>query len=445
MDNVVIDASGVSKVYRIGMAREEYKTARDAIVDLAAAPFRRMRDLVKLSRFKDAAGEEGPGDSEDNIQAGGLLWALRDVSFQVSRGEVLGVIGRNGAGKSTLLKVLSRITPPTQGRITLKGRVGSLLEVGTGFHPELTGRENVFLNGAILGMSKGEIHAKYDDIVAFAEIERFMETPVKRYSSGMRVRLAFAVAANLEPEILLVDEVLAVGDMAFQKKCLGKMSDVTKGGRTVLFVSHNMSAIATLTERCLVLDKGRVAFLGSTDQAIQHYIEGQKKPGADGCVSVDEIACERRVTLDPKARFLELGLSATQTTEISVGGSLVLDTLLETTAPFEEMRFGYSIRDEFGGPVLSGFTPAFPLPNPGRHGRRVQIMGLVLGPGSYELCLSLNTGGLAENKYVYDIVFGFGRFGVAPFFPDGVPLGEWHRDWGRVVHTDSEVSQRQDV
>jgi lipopolysaccharide transport system ATP-binding protein len=205
---------------------------------------------------------------------------LKDVSFEVKRGEVVGIIGRNGAGKSTLLKILSRITEPTQGRVTLRGRVASLLEVGTGFHPELTGRENVFLNGAILGMSRAEIRKKFDEIVAFAEVEKFLDTPVKRYSSGMYVRLAFAVAAHLEPEILIVDEVLAVGDAEFQKKCLGKMKDVAGLGRTVLFVSHNMHAVSLLCSTALLLHHGRVVDLGSTSKVIGYYLAGQAKQQA---------------------------------------------------------------------------------------------------------------------------------------------------------------------
>jgi len=206
------------------------------------------------------------------------FWALQDVSFEVQEGEVIGVIGRNGAGKSTLLKILSRITDPSLGRVRLGGRVASLLEVGTGFHPELTGRENIFLNGAILGMSRAEIRKKLDEIIAFAEIERFLDTPVKRYSSGMYVRLAFAVAAHLEPEILVVDEVLAVGDADFQKKCLGKMSEVSRGGRTVLFVSHNMAAIRSLTSRGIVLSAGRLEFDGPSSSAIERYVQLCRRP-----------------------------------------------------------------------------------------------------------------------------------------------------------------------
>ncbi|MBM4043368.1 MAG: ABC transporter ATP-binding protein, partial [Planctomycetes bacterium] len=247
---------GLSKRYRIG-AREHYRTFREAIIDAAAAPFRR---LWRLGRPQD--------DPETTI------WALKDVSFDVQQGEVLGIIGRNGAGKSTLLKILSRITEPTEGRARIRGRVASLLEVGTGFHPELTGRENTFLNGAILGMSRAEIARKFDEIVAFAELDKFIDTPVKRYSSGMYVRLAFAVAAHLEPEILLVDEVLAVGDAGFQKKCLGKMGSVAREGRTVLFVSHNMAAVENLCQRGVVLNQGSIRYIGSRQDAIREYLQG---------------------------------------------------------------------------------------------------------------------------------------------------------------------------
>jgi lipopolysaccharide transport system ATP-binding protein len=233
--------------------RSKYRTLREALVETAAVSLRRLR-----------GGSATAGPPEE-------FWALRDVSFEVQPGEVVGIIGRNGAGKSTLLKILSQITKPTTGRVEINGRVGSLLEVGTGFHPELTGRENVYLNGSILGMSRKEINRKFDEIVAFAEVEKFLDLPVKRYSSGMYVRLAFAVAAHLEPEILIVDEVLAVGDMAFQKKCLGKMEDVARAGRTVLFVSHNMHAVTQLTSSVVILDRGSAAFQGSTAEGIAKY------------------------------------------------------------------------------------------------------------------------------------------------------------------------------
>lgn len=247
----IITVEGVSKRYTIGR-KESYGSLRDEVMDALSSPFRRI--------FGGA--ERSPDPS---------VWALKDVSFDVFEGDVLGIIGRNGAGKSTLLKILSRITEPTEGRIEMRGRIASLLEVGTGFHPELTGRENIFMNGALLGMSSREIKAKFDEIVAFSEIEKFLDTPVKRYSSGMYVRLAFAVAAHLEPEILIIDEVLAVGDTAFQKKCLGKMGEVAKGGRTVLFVSHNMTAVKSLCNKCIWMEQGTVKDNGETSRVIDSY------------------------------------------------------------------------------------------------------------------------------------------------------------------------------
>ncbi len=252
----IITVEHVAKRFQLGAAQAHYGSLRESLVEAARAPFRRLR-----------RGYGGGGNGDANT-----IWAVEDVSFEVNAGEIVGIIGRNGAGKSTLLKMLSRITEPTRGRISLYGRVGSLLEVGTGFHPELSGRENIFLNGAILGMSKLEIKSKFDEIVAFAEVERFIDTPVKRYSSGMYLRLAFAVAAHLEPEILLVDEVLAVGDARFQKKCLDKMQDVGRQGRTVLFVSHNMPAITRLCPRTILLDAGKVFRDGPSADVVSAYL-----------------------------------------------------------------------------------------------------------------------------------------------------------------------------
>lgn len=259
---MVIQVENLSKQYRIGNRQRCYKTLRESLTNAVIDPLRRLQRV-----FRDITGDHSSRSRLDTI------WALKDVSFEVKQGEVVGIIGRNGAGKTTLLKILSRITEPTEGYAEIHGRVGSLLEVGTGFHHELTGRENIYLNGAILGMKKAEIDRKFDEIVAFSEVERFIDTPLKRYSSGMQVRLAFAVAAYLEPEILLVDEVLAVGDAAFQKKCLGKIGDVTKQGRTVLFVSHNMAAVNTLCEKSLLLDKGELICEGKTQDVINSYLK----------------------------------------------------------------------------------------------------------------------------------------------------------------------------
>jgi lipopolysaccharide transport system ATP-binding protein len=272
----IITVENLGKRYFLShKKRESYVALRDVITETCRSFGRRICKPTANIKKPDPTREE--------------FWALEDISFQINRGDRIGIIGRNGAGKSTLLKIISRITEPTTGRVRIRGRVASLLEVGTGFHPELTGLENIFLNGAILGMSRAEIRQKFDEIVAFAEIDKFLDTPVKRYSSGMYVRLAFAVAANLEPEILLVDEVLAVGDAEFQKKCLGKMEDVTREGRTVLFVSHNMLAIKNLCSSCIVLNRGRIDHMGDPAAAIEHYL-------ADKSDIAGEIAWEERET-----------------------------------------------------------------------------------------------------------------------------------------------------
>jgi lipopolysaccharide transport system ATP-binding protein len=266
MSEIAIHVEGLSKLYRIG-ERQRYKALRDTLSNVLYAPFRAAASLRN--------GHNGHQSTASNRSSNNHFWALKDISFEIKKGEAFGIIGRNGAGKSTLLKILSRITKPTEGYIRMHGRVGSLLEVGTGFHPELTGRENTYLNGAIIGMRKKEIDRKFDEIVAFAEIEKFIDTPVKFYSSGMYVRLAFAVAAHLESEILIVDEVLAVGDAQFQKKCVGKMQDAAKNeGRTVLFVSHNMPTVEKLCTKVMLLDNGRVKCSGSPSEIVMQYLDG---------------------------------------------------------------------------------------------------------------------------------------------------------------------------
>ena len=260
MSQIAIEVAGLGKKYHIGGLQKSYYRLTDQVADMFTAPFRRAGKLLR-------------GQATGAAELDETIWAIQDVSFQIKSGEVVGIIGRNGAGKSTLLKILSGITDPTEGYADIYGRVGSLLEVGTGFHAELTGRENIYLNGAILGMKKAEIERKLDEIVAFADIDKFLDTPVKHYSSGMHVRLAFSVAAHLEPEILLVDEVLAVGDMAFQRKCLGKMDDVAQAGRTVVFVSHNMGLLQTLCKRGIFLHKGTVDTDGTITEAVDAYLQ----------------------------------------------------------------------------------------------------------------------------------------------------------------------------
>jgi lipopolysaccharide transport system ATP-binding protein len=300
----IIEVRGVSKRYQLGAIG--MTSLRDEVNRLWTGMRRIRRGVSSDQRSGGDPGALAPvGKAKDDF------WALRDVSLNVREGEVIGIIGRNGAGKSTLLKILSRITQQTSGEITLRGRVASLLEVGTGFHPELSGRENIYLNGAILGMSKTEIRAKFDEIVAFAEVDQFLDTPVKRYSSGMYVRLAFAVAAHLEPEILLVDEVLAVGDAAFQRKCLGKMQSAARGGRTVLFVSHNMAAVAGLCHRAILLEGGSVRFDGGPAAAIDYLAEGLRDHVAA------DLALRSDRSGDGRLRFVGVGLKGDNAQPVS--------------------------------------------------------------------------------------------------------------------------------
>lgn len=297
MRNIAIRVEELGKVYRIGQ-RQQYKTLKETLVHAMAGTFRR---LTSIGWPSSSASYQHHNSTKERI------WALKGVTFEIEHGEVVGIIGRNGAGKSTLLKILSRITKPTTGYAKTRGRVGSLLEVGTGFHPELTGRENIYLNGAILGMRRGEIRRTFDEIVAFAEMEKFIDTPVKRYSSGMYMRLAFAVAAHLEPEILIVDEVLAVGDAEFQKKCLGKMGNVAQEGRTVLFVSHNMDAIQQLCPRCILLEKGQLIAQGDSAGIIANYLSSYSyRTRPDGWIDVSRL--ERTGT--GEARFVEVQYSS---------------------------------------------------------------------------------------------------------------------------------------
>jgi len=336
--NTVIKVDNLGKKYIIShQQRERYTALRDVM----ANKFKSLgRKLLSPFTFHHSRASNSPfTDSKEDF------WALKDVSFEIKQGERVGIIGRNGAGKTTLLKLLSRITEPTSGRIEITGRVASLLEVGTGFHPELTGRENIFLNGAILGMSKAEIKQKFDEIVDFAEIEKFLDTPVKRYSSGMYVRLAFAVAAHLEPEILIVDEVLAVGDAQFQKKCLGKMEEVGREGRTVLFVSHNMTAIQTLCRRCLILDDGKLVIDQLPNKAIQMYL------GESGCST----SCVRFGERSDKPAIVSAKL---RMIDDEVSPKVRLDVEIESNYE-RHVSLDLRLIDDVGRPVGYGSLGAF--------------------------------------------------------------------------------------
>ena len=326
---------GIGKRYKIGATQQRTDTLRDLITAQAARIGSSLR------------GKNHRSDEADHI------WALRDVNFEVKRGQALGIIGRNGAGKSTLLKVLSRVTDPTEGYGELRGRVGSLLEVGTGFHPELTGRENIFLNGAILGMHKKEIEARFDEIVAFSEVEKFIDTPVKRYSSGMYLRLAFAVAAHLEPEILVVDEVLAVGDADFQRKCLGKMGDVANSGRTVLFVSHNMSAILRLTQDSIVLDKGKVLLRAPSSEAVDFYLNRGLSKLGERFWEEDEVPVSSAPFRPLAIRILDKTGHVSDSVRSVEPIRIEID--YELTEDVTGLRVGYYLFTTRGEPVFTSF------------------------------------------------------------------------------------------
>lgn len=396
MSDVIISAQGLGKSYRIRHTdTPSYVALRDVIADRFAALFR---------------GAEPQSVNED-------FWALADVSFDIRRGEVVGLIGRNGAGKSTLLKILSRITEPTTGRVELEGRVSSLLEVGTGFHPELTGRENIFLNGAILGMSRAEIRRKFDEIVAFAEVERFLDTPVKRYSSGMYVRLAFAVAAHLDPEILIVDEVLSVGDAEFQKKCLGKMSDVaSKSGRTILFVSHNMRAVQDLCHSAMLIDGGRIAFRGAVETAVAKYL--------NSCDTADEW---RAVELDETRPFQHLRISVANARggEPQYDEDFVVSFDYHVRAEIAANRLSFLLRNHEGAIVLASADTDADTAQERRYGvglfrARAIVPKKLLAPGPYFLTVSEPKAGGELSIYENILSFTLGARG-SPTLRDNRP------------------------
>jgi lipopolysaccharide transport system ATP-binding protein len=387
MSDTVIAAENVTKRYLIGQAEQRHETLIGSAISVLMSPIRNARNIARL----DATRVDS--------NATNVLWALDGVSFEVKRGEVLGIIGRNGAGKSTLLKILSRITEPTSGWVGIKGRVASLLEVGTGFHPELTGRDNVYMNGTLLGMTKREVDRKFDEIVDFSGVERFLDTPVKRYSSGMSVRLAFAVAAHLEPDILIVDEVLAVGDYEFQKKCMKKMEDVSAGnGRTVLFVSHNISAVSSLTNRCIYLKNGHIQCQGPTEEIMPVYLDS-------GTVTAARWTAEERT--DYRFQFLSAELQ-NRAGKISSN----LDNLEDVRINLE-----YEVREELHGSVVAAILHArdgallFSTEDtdtqphlmdcrvPGRYRSSVTIPGGLLNEGDFYIRISAGVPGhiLYEN------------------------------------------------
>lgn len=407
MSRRAIQIENLGKEFIIGGVERSHESFREMLTGMVAAPLRKLKKLG------------GRANDEERF------WALKDVNLNVEQGEVLGIIGRNGAGKSTLLKVLSRITQPTEGRVVTRGRVASLLEIGTGFHPELTGRENIFLNGAIIGMSSAEIESKFDEIVAFAEVARFLDMPVKRYSSGMYVRLAFAVAAHLEPEILLVDEVLAVGDSAFQKKCLGKLGEVVGEGRTVVFVSHNMSAISSLCPRAVVLEGGRVLCDDRADTAVQAYF-GLNAGGETGWKAQNSAIQGMPVHLH------EAGIhDAKGQLCASIGYLEPASIKVRFTSPARDDNFRLVVRltNMSGVHVLASWDTDNPIGRTTQIGRRYEsdcrIPGALLKPGRYSVSVSLviRSHGNAEETES-------GEFG---FEVTSVGFGEGLNRWGVVA------------
>jgi lipopolysaccharide transport system ATP-binding protein len=367
MSDIAIHVTDLSKRYDIGLQKVRYRTLRESINE-------------KVSQL-----------AHRNTTDQGYIWALKDINLEVKKGESLGIIGRNGAGKSTLLKILSRITKPTSGRAVLDGRVGSLLEVGTGFHPELTGRENVYLNGAILGMKRTEIERKFDEIVAFSEIEKFLDTPVKRYSSGMYVRLAFAVAAYLEPEILLVDEVLAVGDAEFQKKCLGKMDDVVKAGRTVIFVSHNMASVNNLCEYGIHIDKGQIINTGQISDVIDSYLHSFSNKASTGLINLRD-RTER--SGNGKGRYLNIRMleNNKETHTINMGATITIEADFNLFESINRPLFGITIKNLMGQTILRAYSneSCEKITFNKSHGKmRVKFFDLPLLQGDYEISLYL--------------------------------------------------------
>ncbi len=388
MSEPIITVENLSKRYRIGMRERDNRSFREVFLDGITAPIRNLRRLHSMTKFmennhRDDQDQGVAAASEDDV-----IWALKDVSFEVKEGEVLGVIGSNGAGKSTLLKILSRVTEPTTGDVKIYGRMSSLLEVGTGFHPELTGRENIFLNGAILGMTKKEIEKKFDEIVAFSEVEKFIDTPVKYYSSGMYVRLAFAVAAHLEPEILVVDEVLAVGDAAFQKKCLGKMEDVAKHGRTVLFVSHNMQAIRNLCHIALLLEGGLVSASGLAPDVVERYLRGI--PNAETVTSLDTLI--RQLPPDPALRWESIVLTQNGrpvADRVLNGQPLEIEIRYQVLERTTGLRVLFDLYDSDGALLFRSFhdeqMDGIPQMQPGHYVSKAVIPADLLSPTKYEL------------------------------------------------------------
>jgi lipopolysaccharide transport system ATP-binding protein len=423
MSDAVIRVENLSKKYTLSHQQQGQKPTS-------------LREL--MSEGAQAIGDRlrGRGPVEDATRED--FWALKDVGFEISQGDRVGIIGRNGAGKSTLLKILSRIVEPTTGEIAIRGRVASLLEVGTGFHPELTGRENIFLNGAILGMRKAEIVRKFDEIVAFAEVEKFLDTPVKRYSSGMYVRLAFAVAAHLEPEILIVDEVLAVGDIQFQKKCLGKMEEVAGEGRTVLFVSHNMGAVSSLCDRAVYLKNGQIKIMGGSEDVVKMYFSDVLRN------NVEDLNQLRPSGYGGKIRFTDIQL-ITQSGSLYFGDPIEYKLKILSDQDMNCLSIGSSFYNGGGNCVGSLLSPEFSVEKNRPLEMRLTVSSGNLAPDSYHAGFSIGFGHEEGTRKDLDVVVGKPVFEILPISNEIPFIANWHPNWGNIVFTDVklEISSRQ--
>jgi lipopolysaccharide transport system ATP-binding protein len=421
-----IRVENLSKRYRIGgRPNGQYRTLRESIAEAASGPWKRLR---ALGREKVSNGDNQVPDRPEEF------WALKDVSFEVEPGEVVGIIGRNGAGKSTLLKILSRITEPTRGRAELRGRIGSLLEVGTGFHPELTGRENICLNGSILGMSRHEVARKFDEIVAFSEIEQFLDTPVKRYSSGMYVRLAFAVAAHLEPEILIIDEVLAVGDATYQRRCIDRMSELASEGRTVLFVSHNMDVIPRLCRKAILLERGRIVDEGPARPVVERYLSDL------GEVAQSEDLSTRSRIGDGRARFTRvqlIGPDGQPRRNHSSGQDFTLQIDIASQCAVDDVALAVTVKTLSGARIISGWTREIGAPVrlvEGHQSYRCRFRGIRFRPGHLvSVSLWMEAGDVVdflEDARTFEVIDGDGtdRFSTDRY--QGVVLCNY--SWERV-------------
>lgn len=432
--DTAITVDNISKRYRIDVgSAKRYRTLRESITDGFVSQWKRFR---------------APGSHWHSASpASGIYWALKDVSFEIQPGEVVGIIGRNGAGKSTLLKILSRITEPTSGRATIRGRIGSLLEVGTGFHPELTGRENVYLSGSILGMSQREIDRKFDEIVAFAEVEQFLDTPVKRYSSGMYVRLAFAVAAHLEPEILLVDEVLAVGDATYQRRCIDRMNEIARSGRSVLFVSHNMELVPRLCERAILLDRGRVAVAGPASQVVRDYLEETA-----ACCTDEDLSRKPRFG-DGRALFTHIwlvGPNGLPRSNHPSGDDLRVRVRIQSQTRISDAALAVNLSTAAGARIHSGWTREVGFPvflNQGAQEYQCDFRTVRLRPGQrMTIELWLEAGGAVDSlndALTFDVTDGPETGLFSTDRQQGVVLCNY--EWSRVNDETVPRSREEDI